>query len=166
MNTLLRLLTALLLTLSCSVAQHAVTVHVACNAQNMTDNEWTVDFDVEVTNPDGSTTPIHVHVDSPKSENAAAIADALAHKLRKKTGLPFSTAVTTNPKSSELNGRDLIMPDNVKIKKVKTRKRLDKDKPPGQQSWEESDDHVKIYDGPTQVNTAGSQPNKGNRRTS
>ena len=165
MQSLLRLLTALLFTVSCSLAQHAITVHVACKAQNMTDNEWTVDFDVEVTKPDGTTTPVHVHVDSPKSENAAAIADALAHKLRKKTGLPFSTAVTTNPKSSEPNGRDLIMPDNVKVKKAETRKRLDKNKPPGQQSWEEADDHLKVYDGASQVNKAGSPANTGDRRT-
>lgn len=165
MASLFRLLTALLFTLSLSVAQHRVTVHVECGVQNITDNEWTVDVDVEVTAPDGSKTTEHTHVDASKHSNAASIADALAHKLRKKTGLPFSTAPTTNPISNEDKGRDLVMPNNVVVKKVETRKRLDKNNEPGKQNWVQKDDHVKTYDGSNQTNKVTGTPNTGTSRT-
>jgi len=172
MTTLLRMLSALLLLLAFAPAQdHHVTVHVECGSQNMVDNEWTVDFDVQVTNPDGSTTSHHVHVDVKRSEDGASIADALANKLRKKTRLDFRTGPATNVRSNEMKGKDLILPGNVKILDVETRKRTDtpqvgdEGSKPGDQKWEETKDHVKIMDGIADLNTPGPVPATDNRRT-
>lgn len=97
MYTYVRWIICSLLAIASLAAQHRVTVHVECGSQSQTDNEWTVDFDVEVTNLDGSKTDHHVHVDVDNHSNAAAITDTLAHKLRKKTGLNFASVPTTNP---------------------------------------------------------------------
>ncbi|MCA8971782.1 MAG: hypothetical protein KDC95_18485 [Planctomycetes bacterium] len=140
--------------LTVAVGQHRLTIDVNCDSQTQTDHEWTFEIQVEVA-PGGDANTHTVQVNVAKHQKSDVIAKSLARKLTKATGIPCSAAETTNPIAGEETGTDVVLPNEITVKKARTRKRLNKERHPDgdpRTKWQQKDDHVKVYEGDKQLN--------------